>query len=250
MEYKDTIKCYPIRHIVKVCVTQKMNTLGTRIRQKRLELNLTQDDIGKIFEPRLQRSAISKWERDAAVPELSRLPLIAKKLKTSVDYLITGKESKIKKGSDIIEIDIADEETQDKFVWIDIIESSFSCGIGESIEFHYDTVIGKMPFPHSFFQEKNVSPKNMKIVTAKGDSMNDLIKDGDLVGIDISQTQVRDGGIYAVYFAGEGMIKQIFKEQDNSLILHSTNPKFKDRTVTEENGTNFKVMGRQFWRAG
>ncbi|HFF5137596.1 TPA: peptidase S24, partial [Acinetobacter baumannii] len=26
--------------------------------------------------------------------------------------------------------------------------------------------------------------------------------------------------------------------------------KFRDRRVTEENGKNFKVMGRQFWRAG
>lgn len=239
-----------MRNIIDLLCDTYMNTIGERIRAKRLELQLTQQDICILFDPNLKRSSVSKWETGLATPDITRLEVIAKKLKTSVDYLITGKESKIKKGSDIIETDIADEETQDKFVWIDIIESSFSCGIGESIEFHYDTVIGKMPFPHSFFQEKNVSPKNMKIVTAKGDSMNDLIKDGDLVGIDISQTQVRDGGIYAVYFAGEGMIKQIFKEQDNSLILHSTNPKFKDRTVTEENGTNFKVMGRQFWRAG
>lgn len=46
------------------------------------------------------------------------------------------------------------------------------------------------------------------------------------------------------------MIKQIFKEADGSLILHSLNEKFRDRRVTEENRKNFKVMGRQFWRAG
>ena len=63
----------------------------------------------------------------------------------------------------------------------------------------------------------------MRIIKAKGDSMTDYIKDGDLVGIDISQTEVIDGEIYAVYFAGEGMIKQIFKEADGSLILHSLN---------------------------
>ncbi|MBZ0413009.1 alkaline phosphatase, partial [Acinetobacter baumannii] len=25
---------------------------------------------------------------------------------------------------------------------------------------------------------------------------------------------------------------------------------YRDREVTEQNGLNFKVMGRQFWRAG
>ncbi|MFW2094590.1 helix-turn-helix transcriptional regulator, partial [Acinetobacter geminorum] len=88
----------------------------------------------------------------------------------------------------------------------------------------------------------------MRIIKAKGDSMTDYIKDGELVGIDISQTEVIDGEMYAVYFAGEGMIKQIFKEADGSLIVHSLNEKFRDRRVTEENGTNFMFMGRQFCR--
>ncbi|WP_262935414.1 S24 family peptidase, partial [Acinetobacter baumannii] len=89
-----------------------------------------------------------------------------------------------------------------------------------------------------------------RIIKAKGDSMADKIDDGDLVGIDISQTDIIDGQIYAVYFEGEGMIKQIFKEEGGKLILHSLNPKYRDREVTEQNGLNFKVMGRQFWRAG
>jgi phage repressor protein C with HTH and peptisase S24 domain len=90
----------------------------------------------------------------------------------------------------------------------------------------------------------------MKIIKAKGDSMADFIKDGDLVGINLAQTDIVDGEIYAVYLAGDGMIKQIFKEADGSLILHSLNDKYRDKVVTEENGKNFKVIGRQFWRAG
>ena len=46
------------------------------------------------------------------------------------------------------------------------------------------------------------------------------------------------------------MIKQIFKEADGSLILHSLNEKYRDKLVTEENRKNFKVIGRQFYRAG
>ena len=46
------------------------------------------------------------------------------------------------------------------------------------------------------------------------------------------------------------MIKQIYKETDGSLILHSLNEKYTVKLVTEQNGKNFKVMGRQIWRAG
>ncbi|MDS7931873.1 LexA family transcriptional regulator [Acinetobacter sp. V102_4] len=140
--------------------------------------------------------------------------------------------------------------TGDGFIWIDVVEASFSCGTGEAIDFHFDVINGKQPFPPNFFKNKHVHPDFMRIIKAKGDSMADKIDDGDLVGIDISQTNIIDGEIYAVYFEGEGMIKQIFKEEGGKLILHSLNPKYRDREVTEQNGLNFKVMGRQFWRAG
>lgn len=88
----------------------------------------------------------------------------------------------------------------------------------------------------------------MRIIKAKGDSMSDFIHDGDLVGIDISQAEIVDGGIYAVYFKGEGMIKQIFKEEGGKLSLRLNLSIAIE--VTEQNGLNFRVMGRQFWRAG
>ncbi|KJV37567.1 peptidase S24, partial [Acinetobacter indicus] len=145
---------------------------------------------------------------------------------------------------------VATEDHKDEFVWIDVVEAVFSCGVGESIEFHFDTINGKIPFSPSFMKDKGVTEKTMKIIKAKGESMADFIKDGDLVGINLAQTDIIDGEIYAVYLAGEGMLKQIFKEADGSLVLHSLNEKFPDRIVSEENGRNFKVIGRQFWRAG
>ncbi|RJE49941.1 peptidase S24, partial [Acinetobacter sp. JS678] len=178
------------------------------------------------------------------------LPLIAQFLGVDGYWLTTGNTEDAFRESDVFSPTVVSAESTDQYAWIEVVEASFSCGTGESIEFHFDAINGKIPFPASFFKEKRVAQECMRIIKAKGDSMTDYIKDGDLVGIDISQTEVIDGEIYAVYFAGEGIIKQIFKEADGSLILHSLNEKFRDRRVTEENGKNFKVMGRQFWRAG
>ena len=171
------------------------------------------------------------------------LPLIAQFLGVDAYWLTTGNSEDSFRESDVFSPTVVNNDAADQYVWIEVVEASFSCGTGESIEFHFDAINGKIPFPASFFKEKRVAQECMRIIKAKGDSMTDYIKDGDLVGIDISQTEVIDGEIYAVYFAGEGMIKQIFKEADGSLILHSLNEKFRDRRVTEENGKNFKVMG-------
>lgn len=247
-----------------------MSSISDRIIQRMTELKVRQVDL--IEATGATKGAVSKWVAGTNVPKAEYLPGLAAVLKTTQEWLLTGKEpeklntfkmqefmdkyglKKIDDSSfdvnDIHEPTVVDYEIENGFIWIDVVEANFSCGTGESIEFHFDVINGKFPFPPSFFQKKYVDPKCMRIIKAKGDSMADFIHDQDLVGIDISQTEIVDGQIYAVYFEGEGMIKQIFKEEGGKLVLHSLNPKYRDREVTEQNGLNFKVMGRQFWRAG
>lgn len=221
--------------------------LKDRLKDSRIKAKKTQAEVAeavKMSQPAYQALESGKNLKSAF------LPLIAQFLGVDAYWLTTGNSEDSFRESDVFSPTVVNNDAADQYVWIEVVEASFSCGTGESIEFHFDAINGKIPFPASFFKEKPVAQECMRIIKAKGDSMTDYIKDGDLVGIDISQTEVIDGEIYAVYFAGEGMIKQIFKEADGSLILHSLNEKFRDRRVTEENGKNFKVMGRQFWRAG
>lgn len=245
-------------------------SVSERIQKRMKDLSLSQADIMRAT--KAARGTVSGWVNGSNNPSAKHIESLAACLKTTSSWLLTGKglAEKNKKGMqefmnkqemnlnsdssfDVNEIHqptIVDYETENGFIWIDVVEANFSCGAGESIEFHFDVVNGKFPFPPSFFHKKYIDPKCMRIIKAKGDSMSDFIHDDDLVGIDVSQTEIIDGEIYAVYFEGEGMIKQIFKEEGGKLILHSLNSKYRDREVTEQNGLNFKVMGRQFWRAG
>lgn len=222
-------------------------SLRERLKESRRKAKKTQAEIAEavgITQPAYQALESGKNQKSAF------LPLIAQVLGVDPYWLTTGKISDSFNQEDILDPVIVREEDESQFVWIEVVEANFSCGEGESIEFHFDAINGKIPFPPSFLKDKNVTEKSMKIIKAKGDSMADFIKDGDMVGINLAQTDVIDGEIYAVYLAGEGMIKQIFKEADGSLILHSLNEKYRDKLVTEENGKNFKVIGRQIWRAG
>lgn len=222
-------------------------TLKDRLKQSRKKAGKTQAEVAeavKISQPAYQALESGRNQKSAF------LPMIAQFLGVDPYWLTTGSEGYSFEEKDILKPTIVEYGSDNEFVWIDVVEANFSCGEGESIEFHFDAINGKIPFPSSFLKEKNVTEKSMKIIKAKGDSMADFIKDGDMVGINLAQTDVIDGEIYAVYLAGEGMIKQIFKEADGSLILHSLNEKYRDKLVTEENGKNFKVIGRQIWRAG
>ena len=135
-------------------------------------------------------------------------------------------------------------------IWLPLMDISFSCGDGVSIDCHFEDTKKKLAFEPDFLTSRGIKEQNVRLLYATGDSMEEFIYDGDVFAIDVSDTMVRDGQIYAVYFEGEAMLKQIFKEAGGKLILHSKNPKYRDKEVTEDNGADFRVIGRQFWRAG
>lgn len=68
-----------------------MKTTGERIRQKRLELGLTQQQVADHFGIRVP--SVSEWESGKTMPTSSRLSALARMYKTSVDYLLTGREA-------------------------------------------------------------------------------------------------------------------------------------------------------------
>lgn len=66
-------------------------TLGEKIKKARIESGLTQEQLaGKMM---VSRQAITKWEADKGIPDVSNLKLLAQLLSVSVDYLLDdGKE--------------------------------------------------------------------------------------------------------------------------------------------------------------
>ncbi len=66
---------------------------GKRIRERRKELNLTQEQLARALG--LTPQHISVIEQDKRAPSLSSLAKLAEELGVTVDYLITGKVSVI-----------------------------------------------------------------------------------------------------------------------------------------------------------
>ena len=58
-----------------------------KLRQRRLELSLTQEALGASIDEELSRQAISKWERGDNLPEVEKLLILSVKLDISLDEL-------------------------------------------------------------------------------------------------------------------------------------------------------------------
>lgn len=233
-----------------------MTTLGQRLKASRLKAGLTQRQVAEAVG--MKQPSYQYLEKNDSDNKKSSSHLVAIATALGVDpfWLSTGKSSsdidndikKLLNNTPSVVVGL-NENNQDK-IWVDLVNIKFSCGDGESIEFHFDEVLEQFEFKPSFFKKHGVKPENMKLALATGDSQEPYICTDDMFGIDLTDKDIRDGEFYAVYFEGEAMLKQIFKEEGGRLVLHSLNPKYKDKTVSDINGANFRVIGRQFYRAG
>lgn len=78
-------------------------TLGERIRKRRQELRLTQQQLAEALSVTSQH--VSAIEQDKRAPSLTSLARIAEELGVSLDYLITGKEGIITEAIPAIKAD-------------------------------------------------------------------------------------------------------------------------------------------------
>ncbi len=74
--------------------------------------------------------------------------------------------------------------------------------------------------------------KHLKYIDAlevKGDSMEPLLSDGDLVAVDRSKRELKDGGVYVVRIGEELFVKQLrFCKEDGKLVCASLNSAYKE----------------------
>lgn len=181
---------------------------------------------------------------------------IAKNYDLSVDWILTG-EGEMKTTpfavQNILEnaprAYVATAEDKANRVLVKLYDVKACCGDGSEI-FEFEPLKKELPFDHSFFSHRGLKSENCIMLYAKNDSMEYYICDGDTVMIDKSKIEAKDGEVYAVWFAGELMLKRIFKESADKLILSSDNKKYRDREVTINNGVDFRILGQVIYRSG
>lgn len=71
-----------------------MNTIGSRIAQKRKALGLTQESLAAQLG--ISSQAVSKWENDISAPDIGLLPTLAKTLNCTTDELLSGKTDEVR----------------------------------------------------------------------------------------------------------------------------------------------------------
>ena len=103
----------------------------------------------------------------------------------------------------------------------------------------------KMRFSRTMLNQKGIGLKCLVCIVADNDSMEPAIPDGAIVGINTSNTQIKDGKLYAINHDGLLCIKILKRRPGNKILIQSYNSNsYPDEEV--DTGA-ITVIGKIFW---
>ena len=230
-----------------------MNTLATRIKSERKIQCLSQEALGKLVG--VSKSAVNQWESGLTKQLVGEnLLRTAKALKINPDWLSTGRGSKelISSEKNISKIvlggfDVWDDDTplNDDEVALPFyreVELSAGSGRHQVVENHGR----KLRFAKSTLRKSNVTIAKAACVTVSGNSMEPVLPNGCVVGIDTDNKYIVDGKPYAINYHGDLLVKRLYKIPGGGFRLNSFNSEYLDINCSADD-SEVIIIGKVFW---
>lgn len=219
--------------------------LGERVKQRRIELNMTRPVLSKKVGIPLP-TLVALEERPQGTSKFSSA--IADALGVSLEWLMTGKEPvkipaySIQTYEDINEL--SSEHTR-----IPVYQIELSAGTGAAAPEFVETLY-ELPFRLDWVLSEGVKPENVKIMKVKGDSMLTTLGDGDKVLLDVGNRLVEDNRVYAIVLNDDVYVKRLFRTYNGGMDIVSDNEDFDKVTIPPDELHYVYIIGRVFHKMG
>lgn len=228
-----------------------MNDLPSRLREVMLELELTKPtDLAEFCD--VSEGLVSQWF--SGMTKLGPKPLKAfARTNFSLDWLTDGKLPKYRAGksgaAEVNQSNITaihpDDDHDDDIVYVPESRIEFSGGPGRVAS--YELVEDQEPATYrlSWFQKYGINPKRVRRFRVWGDSMEPMLFARDTILVNMDETTVVDGKMYAIRYGDELRVKYLSRRLDGTMILRSVNPLYKPEELSPELASeHITVIGR------
>lgn len=168
-------------------------------------------------------------------PSVLRLAAIAGAVGVSVDWLATGHNEQA-----------PDTIHDDDVVVVPRYDAILAAGGGSLNE--RSKVIGHIPFPRNFIVHRlgKNTVDGLAILEARGDSMEPTLGDGDLVMVDQTQTEARDG-LVAFILEDTAYIKRLRFGLSGVEVISDNRDVYPPERLTKEQTERLTIIGRVRW---
>lgn len=197
-----------------------MNDIHSRIKERRLELQLTREQLGDMVGVSYQ--TIGKWETPDAeggtAPQRNRLQIVAARLKTSAAWLLTGNSDNVK------------DQGVSKYAFIRPYRSTFQQET--PVKRHHEIPAlnddeESYAYRIDWMQKHGFEQHNCVVVLADDNAM----ELGDQRLVDTSRKQIVSGQPYALDGKAGVRVRRLFVRYDGQIILRADNEAFPEEVA-------------------
>lgn len=197
----------------------------------------------------LAQGTVRSYLIGESFPGIDKLDVLAMALNVRPEWLATGEEPMQAGTKALVPASAAQLATLDGYCLIprqDVMASA-----GGAILLSAEDIVDYVLFKEDFLRrELGVDPKNVRVIQAKGDSMEPTIRSGDLLLLDLSQALDTDNAVYVLNVNGRVMVKRLQFKFDGTVKVLSDNPKYEPETVQPSSVELFRLVGRVVWSGG
>lgn len=140
---------------------------------------------------------------------------------------------------------------KDNYVQVPEAKVHFSAGPGHQYQLLNVEYSEPATYRRAWFQKHHLNPDRVTRFRVTGDSMEPFLYENDTVLVNLAETQIVDGKLYAIRYGEDLRIKYLSRRIDGTLILKSVNPDYPPEEVppnlVEE---HISIVGRVRDRSG
>ncbi|EIZ2108913.1 helix-turn-helix transcriptional regulator [Salmonella enterica] len=224
--------------------------INDRIREARSIAKMTQDALAKRL--KLTKSTISQWESGMTTPNGKNLINLAEELNVSPEWLLTGVAPGTKEVTPNARVEggfsvwdsatpLEDDEVEIPFYQ----EVELSAGNGNYVDLNRSG--GKLRFARSTLRKAGVDATCAACVSIHGNSMEPVLPDGAVAGVDTSKTRIKDGQMYAIDHEGLLRVKLLYRLPGGIRVRSFNRDEYADEEYFHQDADKIKVIGQVFW---
>jgi len=216
-----------------------MNTLKDRLEELMAEYGLdTQQQLADFAG--VSKGLVGQWFNGSTGLGAKPLSAFDKKTRFSINWLTEGTGDKYK--THVLPA-ITESESEDR-IRFPRLNAEATCGAG-TINDHYIEVVDYVTVAAAWAREKLGGNLNkIQVITARGDSMEPTIENGDVMFVDTAIETFEGDGLYLLWYIDGLKAKRLQSTVGGGLMIISDNSSYQTETVRGEDLNAVRIIGR------
>jgi len=144
------------------------------------------------------------------------------------------------------------EGSNDTHIEIERYDVQLAAGTGTAVWIVRKKNDDPILFRKGWYKARRLNPENLRGMYVRGDSMEPYLYDHDTVLIDVTDTEIADGEVYAIVFKNRFYVKEL-RTMEGGVRIISRNDAYEPMEAPDadwQDARDFQVLGRVVWRGG